>query len=68
MVHYDMVNVNHCVWVKMFQHTIKNKCIYTYVLTNLSPLSCCVLCCVDLNHFEYHGRCLKVQYLTFLYC
>ena len=21
-MHYDMVNVNHCVWLKMFQHTI----------------------------------------------
>ena len=63
-----MFNVNHCVWLKMFHvaHTIKNKCIYTYVLTNISPLSCCVLCCVDLNHFEYHGRCLKSAILDIL--
>ena len=39
------------------------KCIYTCLLTNrelsASPfMQCCVLYCVDQNHFEYHCTCI----------
>ena len=64
----DMVVENACLYALGVQrvNSLNAKCIYTYVLTNLSPLSCCVLCCVDLNHFEYHGRCLKSAILDIL--
>ena len=45
-------------------NSLNAECIYTYMRElSVSPfMQCCVLCCVDQNHFEYHCRCMEVQY------
>ena len=45
-------------------NSLNAKCIYSYMRElSASPfMQCCVLCCVDQNHFEYHCRCMQVQY------
>ena len=46
-------------------NSLNAKCIYTCMreLSASPSMQWCVLCCVDQNHFEYHCRCMEVQYL-----
>ena len=60
----DDVNIHPEMFCTKALNPLNAKCIYTYMRElSASPfMQCCVLHCVDQNHFEYHCRCMEVQY------